>query len=78
MFFGNLPLAVIKNPKGRYQYVGSIPVELCNTHSPTIADIMAGRVYDGIVYVSQTFRSEEQAIEQARHFGICLTKHRRE
>jgi len=70
----NYRLTVIKNPKGTFSYVGSVPIALGVKAKPSLSDVMAGRVYteDGITYTTKlpVFATREEALNHASKLGF--------
>jgi hypothetical protein len=64
---------VIKNPKGTYSLVGSVPAAMMEQRKPTQNDIMGGRVQaDGFAYVDRVYGSIEEIREAAAKCGATL------
>lgn len=69
---------VITNPAGHapgynYSLVGTVPVAMMQPRTPTVADVMAGRVKDdGFAYGTRRWESIEQIKQAAADCGANL------
>lgn len=68
---------IITNPNGHapgwnYSLVGSVPAAMMQPRTPTPADVMAGRVHDGVTYGSKKWETIEQIKEDAAACGAEL------
>lgn len=68
----NYGLHILKTPNNKFTFVGSVPVSLMDTKTPTVADVMGGRVHDGKAYFTKVFLSVEQAVTAAKEAGATL------
>jgi len=74
--FCNLPLYVIKNPKGTYSYAGKIPTSLGEKVKANQSDVAGGRAFWNddktklLTVKFPTFETEQMAIDHAKAHGI--------
>jgi hypothetical protein len=63
---------VIVNPKGTYSLVGSVPIAMLASRTPTTADIMGGRVMNGRAYVGRCYQTIDEIRQVAAQVGARL------
>lgn len=73
----NLGTHVLLCPSGRYTFVGSVPVELCDIRPATKSDVMGGRAYEDesgatVCARPRVFDTESAAREAAIAAGVNL------
>lgn len=77
--FGNLGLHVIRNPRGTYSYVGTIPTDLAEIVPADTPAVMGGRAFraesgDLCMYRFPVFATLEAAVDFALERGHVVSR----